>query len=168
MPSFRQQRWHLWRNVDATSESTCPPFGCVEITGWEFEGATLILLGRSATGFDETYLAPQGPTFNHAFNNEASVITGRRGLLTFDLPAWGALMPGQTPVFGSFLTFGKYLSLGDEVTIGEPWRLGIGDDSLNFDSLITGFNTYHVDAGNSRAFVGGIRTFIKDANGVAG
>lgn len=168
MATARQQRWHLWRNVDATADSTCPPFGCVEITGWEFEGATLILLGRSSTGFDETYLTPQGPSFNHAFNNEVGVITGRRGLLTFDLPTWGALVSGQAPVFGSFLTFGKYISDGAEVTIGEPWRLGIGTSALNFDSLITGFNTYRADSDNSRAFVGGIRTFVKDANGVAG
>lgn len=143
--AIRQQRWLLWKNIDTTETPTCPAFGCIEIVGFEFIGASLVLLGRSATCFerepnievtvseDVVTITPkdndQGALWNHAFNNEVDVPFGKIGKCTFDLPTWvlfvgisSSAVGGDTLYFGDQLTCGNFAVQGG--WIGIPYDPG--------------------------------------------
>lgn len=168
MPSVhRQQRWLTWKNIDTSDEPVCPPYGHVEIVGYEYVGRNLVLKGRSATCFALTYDEVQGPNFRHGFNNHLGVDPGELGLMTFDMPTWSAVVPSALIQFGSFLSMGIYLDV-DLVTINElgaPWKLGYAEGLRDYSNhQNTGYNNYRYESENERAFVGGIETVVKDAN----
>lgn len=175
MPSIhRPQRWLRWRNIDATADPVCPAFGHVEIVGWEHLGGQLIWWGRSSSAFERTYFDAQGVSFRYGFNNHISLAPsavgtdGGIGLLTMDLPTWVAVDTPNPVVFGTLLGAGTYLGLNAVVAqVGSPWHLGVLDSqfyAVLSDAPLLGMNVYIVTDNGRRAFVGGLRTFLKDQN----
>lgn len=169
--TYRPQRWLEWKNIDTTTNPTCPAFGCIEIVGSELVGAKVVLLGRSATAYEREPSSTtliisgeitteyrdnqQGARWNHCFNSEVSVAPGAIGHCTFDLPTWAAVKSvglGSTS-FGKEVTLGKFLEVpvivppGVTRAIGEPWRLGRIDNQIEQLAITdeAGWNVYHYD-----------------------
>lgn len=167
----REQRWIDWKNGDDT---TCPPFGCIELYDYEVVGQRIVLLGRAATVFDLDYTAEQGASWKHVFNNHCEVQAGGYGLCTFDLPTWAACLGtvSNPNTFGRIATFGLFLVDGATVEIGEPWKIevppiGLLDDVTlgSVESENAGWNTYYKHPSLTNVwYVGGLRTFTNEAN----
>lgn len=177
------QRWHEWKNYDdATDPATriCPPFGVVEIFGYQAIGRRIVLKGRSSRCFTNA-AAPstslpetvaQGMFWNHAYNGAVTVRPGQIGLLTFDLPTWVAVVGVTGETTEGFATQGQFrfgYAVDAPVVIGEPWKLGLVPDGFSVPDWGIddggGINVFGGHQGvNDVAYVGGLPTWAYGAN----
>lgn len=128
----------------------------------------------------------QGAQWNHAFNDHVAVMPGEIGHCTFDLPTWAAVYNVDNPGsgFGQIFTLGNFAAVVPQtiqtqvVQAGKSWYIGQALHPVNQAGVIitdeAGWNVYHQTDFNltglhqSRAFIGGARTFLRAANSFNG